>query len=70
MYGPGDTIVGQWISPSIVTSPTFRLCFSSSIDDGIGTRDAEGGCGSHMSPPVETSAGSSFILLSVVSHPQ
>jgi hypothetical protein len=67
VYGPGDTIVGEWCSPTVVVSPTFRLCFSNSISDGINTRDAEGGCGSHMSPIVQTSAGSYVVLLSVSS---
>jgi hypothetical protein len=63
VYGPGDTILGEWNSPTVVLSPTFRLCFSNSINDGIGARDVEGGCGAHMSPAVENSSGSYWILL-------
>jgi hypothetical protein len=65
VYGPGDTLIGEWNSPAVVASPTFRLCLSSSINDGISTRDDEAGCGSHFSPVVEKSAGSYLILLSV-----
>jgi hypothetical protein len=63
VYGPGDTILGEWNSPTVVLSPTFRLCFSNSINDGIGARDTDGGCGVHMSPAVEQSSGSYLILL-------
>jgi hypothetical protein len=65
VYGPGDTIVGEWSSPLVIVSPTFRLCFSSSIDEGITARDVAGGCGLHMLPDVQTSSGSYVILLSV-----
>jgi hypothetical protein len=66
VYGPGDTILGEWISAGVIASPTFRLCFSNSIGGGIGTRDAEGGCGSYMSPAVGKSAGTYLILLWVI----
>jgi|SRR5882762_984634 len=67
VFGPGDTIVGKWSSPRVVLSPTFRLCFSDSVNNGIGARDPEIGCGLHMSPDVETSGNSYLILLSVLS---
>jgi len=63
VYGPGDTILGEWNSPTVVLSPTFRLCFSNSINDGISARDVDGGCGAHMSPGVEKSSASYLILL-------
>jgi hypothetical protein len=65
IYGPGETIAAEWRTPQMVVSPTFRLCLSNSINEGISAREIEGGCGSYMSPAVAKSAVSYVILLSV-----
>lgn len=49
VYGPGDTIVGQWTSNSTVVSPSVSLC-SQSSDDDDGSDNDEGDCGGTVWP--------------------
>ena len=49
VYGPGDSIKGEWTSSRSIVSPSVSLCSESSDDDDKGGDD----CGDAVRPSVK-----------------
>src|ERR1700722_13924056 len=63
IFGPGDTIVGQWEASTAVVSPSFRLCSATyGLEPDLST-SSEDSCGSAVWPTVTQTAGSYSISM-------
>lgn len=66
VYGPGDTIKGEWSSSKPLVSPSVSLCAKGTEGDDSSDEDGDEGedvCGEAIWPSVESSGDQSYFSL-------